>query len=53
MITLRVVFLTTFTKCSKDIFFISHLSISVLPSNISSLLKYISFIIIILLYRGI
>ena len=42
-----------FTKYSKDIFFISHLNISVLLLNISSLLKYTSFIIITLLYKGI
>ena len=53
IVTLRIVFFTISTKCFKDIFFISHLSISVLLSNTSSLLKYISFVIIILLYGGI
>ena len=46
-------FFTTFTKYFKDIFFILYLSVSVLPLNISSSLKYISFVIIILLYGGI
>ena len=42
-----------FIKYFKDIFFILYLSVSVLPLNISSLLKYTSFIIITLLYKGI
>ena len=53
VVALRVVFFTIFIKYFKDIFFILHLSILVLPLNIFSLLKYISFIIIILLYGGI
>ena len=53
IITLRVVFFIIFIKYFKDIFFILYLSISVLPSNTFSLLKCTSFIIIILLYRGI
>ena len=53
IINLRVVFFTTSAKYFKDIFFILHLSISVLPLNISSLLKYTSFVIITLLYGGI
>ena len=53
IIALCVVFFTTFTKYSKDIFFISYLSTSVLLLNISSLLKYISLVIIFLLYKGI
>ena len=48
-----MVFLTIFTKYFKDIFFILYLSISVLPLNTFSLLKYISFVIITLLYGGI
>ena len=53
IVALRVALLTIFTKYFKDIFFILHLSISVLPSNTSSLLKYTSFVIITLLYGGI
>ena len=53
IITLRMVFFTIFIKYFKDIFFISHLSISVLPLSTFSLLKYIALIIIILLYGGI
>ena len=53
IITLPMVFFIIFTKYFKDIFFISHFSISVLPSNIFSLLKYISFVIITLFYGGI
>ena len=53
IITLRMAFFTISTKYSKDIFFILYLSISVLLSNTFSLLKYISFIIITLLYKGI
>ena len=53
IITLYMVFFIIFIKCFKDIFFILYLSILVLLLNISSLLKCISFIIIILLYRGI
>ena len=41
------------TKYFKNIFFILYLNISVLSLNIFSLLKYTSFIIIILLYKGI
>ena len=48
-----MVFFTIFTKCFKDIFFILYLSVLVLPLNIFSLLKCISFVIIILLYGGI
>ena len=53
IIALYVVLFIIFIKCFKDIFFISHLSISVLPLNIFFLLKYIFFIIITLLYGGI
>ena len=42
-----------FVKYSKDIFFILFLSVSVLVSNIFSLLKCMSLVIIILLYGGI
>ena len=53
VITLRVAYFTIFIKCFKDIFFILHLSVLVLPLNIFSLLKCTSLIIIILLYGGI
>ena len=53
IITLCMVFFTIFIKCFKDIFFILYLSISVLPLNTFFLLKYISLIIITLLYGGI
>ena len=53
IIALRVVFFTIFIKYFKDIFFILYLSVLVLLLNIFSSLKYTSFIIIILLYRGI
>ena len=53
IVTLCVAFFMTFTKCSRNIFFILYLIISVLPLNTFSLLKYASFVIIILLYRGI
>ena len=53
IIALRVVFLTIFTKYSKDIFFILYLNILMLPSNTFFLLKCTSFVIIILLYKGI
>ena len=46
-------FFTTFIKYFKDIFFMLYLSISVLPLNIFFSLKYIFFVIIILLYGGI
>ena len=52
-IALRVVFFTIFVKCFKDIFFTLYLNVLVLPSNIFSLLKYMSFVIITLLYGGI
>ena len=48
-----MVFFIIFIKYFKDIFFILYLSISVLLLNTFSLLKYTSFIIIILLYGGI
>ena len=53
IIALYMVFFMTFVKYFKDIFFILYLSILVLPSNTFSLLKCISFVIIILLYGGI
>ena len=53
IVILRMVFFMIFIKCFKDIFFILHLSVLVLPSNTFSLLKCTFFIIIILLYRGI
>ena len=53
IIAVYMAFFTIFTKYFKDIFFMSHLNILVLPSNTSSSLKYASFIIIILLYKGI
>ena len=53
IIVLRVVFFTIFIKCFKNIFFTLYLSISVLPSNIFSLLKCMSLVIITLLYGGI
>ena len=53
IVALCMVFFIIFTKYFKDIFFISHLSISVLLLNTFSLLKCIFFIIIILLYGGI
>ena len=53
IVTLRIVFFTIFIKYFKDIVFILHLNISVLLLNTSSSLKCISFVIIILLYRGI
>ena len=53
VITVHMVIFTIFTKYSKDIFFTMLLSILVLPLNTFSLLKYISFIIITLLYGGI
>ena len=53
IITLRIILFIIFTKYFKNIFFILYLNISVLLLNTFSLLKYISFIIIILLYRGI
>ena len=53
IITLRMAFFTIFTKCFKDIFFILYLNVLVLSLNTFSLLKYTSFIIIILLYGGI
>ena len=53
IIALRVVLFIIFIKYFKDIFFISHLNVLVLPSNTFSLLKCIFFIIITLLYGGI
>ena len=53
IIALCVVFFTIFAKCFKDIFFMSYLSVLVLPLNTFSLLKCMSFVIIILLYGGI
>ena len=53
IIALRVALFIIFTKYFKNIFFISHLNISVLLLNTFSSLKYTSLIIIILLYGGI
>ena len=53
IVIIRVAFFTISAKYSKDIFFILYLSILVLPSNTYSLLKYTSFVIITLLYKGI
>ena len=50
IVTQCMAFFIIFTKYSKDIFFILYLSVLVLALNTFSLLKYISFVIIILLY---
>ena len=53
IIALCMALFIIFIKYFKDIFFILYLNVLVLPSNTFSLLKCISFVIIILLYRGI
>ena len=53
IVILRMVFFIIFTKCFKDIFFMLYLNVLVLLLNIFSLLKCMSFVIIILLYKGI
>ena len=52
IVALRMVFFIIFAKNFKDIFFTLYLNISVLLSNISFLLKYISLVIIIFIIRG-
>ena len=53
IVAVHMAFFIIFIKYFKEIFFISHLKDLVLPLNTFSVLKYISLVIIILLYEGI